>query len=148
VTSCYLEVFAVYARLPLPDVAGPGGSRGLDSRFGEVELAHHGCPAGSVAEVASVPQAEHREDGGIVLADGFRQPICYGVEITEYPVVSGQSAGSAEGIGLELLDGQTVAEVAAFRLWGNWGRCGLVRLARGGGGREWSRAPGGRPGKF
>jgi len=118
------------------------------TRFGEVEFAHHGCPAGSVAEVASVPQAEHREDGGIVLADGFRQPICYGVEITEYPVVSGQSAGSAEGIGLELLDGQTVAEVAAFRLWGNWGRCGLVRLARGGGGREWSRAPGGRPGKF
>jgi len=44
---------------------------------------------------------------GIVLADGFRQPICYGVEITEYPVVSGQSAGSAEGIGLELVDGQT-----------------------------------------
>ena len=43
----------------------------------------------------------------IVLADGFRQPICYGVEITEYPVVSGQNAGSAEGIGLELLDGQT-----------------------------------------
>ncbi len=102
----------------------------------EVEFAHHGCPAGSVAEVASVPQAEHREDGGIVLADGFRQPICYGVEITEYPVVSGQSAGSAEGIGLELLDGQTVAEVAAFRLWGSWGRCGLVRLARDGGGRE------------
>ena len=99
----------------------------------EVEFAHHGCPAGSVAGVASVPQAEHREDGGIVLADGFRQPICYGVEITEYPVVSGQSAGSAEGIGLE---GQTVAEVAAFRLWGNWGRCGLVRLARGGGARE------------
>lgn len=67
---------------------------------------------------------------------GFRQPICYGVEITEYPVVSGRSAGSAEGIGLELLDGQTVAEVAAFRLWGSWGRCGLVRLARDGGGRE------------
>jgi len=83
------------------------GSRGLDSRFGEVEFAHHGSPAGSVAEVASVPQAEHREDAGIVLADGFRQPICYGVEITEYPVVSGQSAGSAEGIGLELVDGQT-----------------------------------------
>lgn len=95
----------------------------------EVEFVHHGC----------------REDGGIVLADGFRQPVCYGVEITEYPVVSGQSAGSAEGIGLELLDGQTVAEVAAFRLWGNWGRCGLVRLARGVGGREWSSAPGGRP---
>jgi hypothetical protein len=88
----------------------------------EVEFAHHGCPAGSVAEVASVPQAEHRGAGGIVLADGFRQPICYGVEITEYPVVSGRSAGSAEGIGLELLDGQTVAEVAAFRLWGSWRR--------------------------
>jgi len=44
---------------------------------------------------------------GIVLADGFRQPICYGVEITEYSVVSGQSAGSAEGIGLELVDGET-----------------------------------------
>jgi hypothetical protein len=40
-------------------------------------------------------------------ADGFLQPICYGVEITEYPVVCGQSAGSAEGIGLELVDGQT-----------------------------------------
>ena len=77
VTSCYLEVFAVYARLPLLDVAGPGvGAVGWHSRFGEVEFAHHGCPAGSVAEVASVPQAEHREDGGIVLADGFRQPIC------------------------------------------------------------------------
>ena len=63
--------------------------------------AMHGCPAGSVAGVASEPQAEHREDGGIVLADGFRQPICYGVEIAEYPVVSGQSAGSAEGIGLD-----------------------------------------------
>ena len=49
----------------------------------EVEFAHHGCPAGRVAGVASLPQAEHREDGGIVLADGFRQPICYGVEITE-----------------------------------------------------------------
>jgi hypothetical protein len=70
----------------------------------------------------------------------------YGVEITEYPVVSDQSAGSAEGIGLELLEGQTVAEVAAFRLWGNWGRCGPVRHTRGGGGREWSSAPGGRPG--
>jgi hypothetical protein len=114
----------------------------------EVEFAHHGCPAGSVAEVASVPRAEHREDGGIVLADGFRQPVCYGVEITEYPLVSGQSAGSAEGIGPEFLDGQTVAEVAAFRLWGNWGRCGLVRLARGGGGREWSCASGGRPAAF
>ena len=34
-----------------------------------------------------------------MLADGFRQPICYGVEITEYPVVSGQSARSAEGSG-------------------------------------------------
>ena len=45
-------------------------------------------------------QAEHREDGGIVLADGFRQPICYGVEIAEYPVVSGPSAGIAAGIGL------------------------------------------------
>ena len=123
------------------------GSRGLDSRFGEVEFAHHGCPAGSVAEVASVPQAEHREDGAIVLADGFRQPICYG-EITEYRVVSGQSAVSAEGIRLELLDGQTVAQVAAFRLSGNWGRCGLVRLARGGGGREWLCASGGRPGAF
>jgi len=82
-----------------------------------------------------------------VLADGFRQPICYGVEITESRVVSG-SAGSAEGIGLELLDGQTVAEVAAFRLWGSWGRCGLVRLARDGGGREWSCASGGRPEAF
>ena len=81
-----------------------------------------------------------------MLADGFRQSICYGVEITEYSVVvSGQSAGSGEGIGLE---GQTVAEVAAFRLWGNWGRGGLVRLARGGGGREGSSAPGGRPGAF
>ena len=38
------------------------------------------------------------------------------------------------------------AEVAAVRLWGNWGRCGLVRLARGVGGREWSCASGGRPG--
>ena len=47
----------------------------------EVEFAHHGCPAGRVVGVASVPQAEHREDGGIVLADGFRQPICYGVEV-------------------------------------------------------------------
>src|ERR1700722_16932329 len=35
-----------------------------------------------------------------------------------------------------------------FRLWGKWGRCGLVRLARGGGGREWSCASGGRPGAF
>ena len=34
-----------------------------------------------------------------MLADGSRQPICYGVEITEYPVVSGQSAVSAEAIG-------------------------------------------------
>ena len=42
-----------------------------------------------------------------MLADGFRHPICYGVEITEYTVVSGHSAGSAEGIGLELVDGQT-----------------------------------------
>jgi hypothetical protein len=98
------------------------GSRGLDSRFEEVEFAHHGCPAGSVAEVASVPQAEHRDDGGIVLADGSRQPICYGVEITEYPVVSGKSAGSAEGIGLELLGGQTVADVAAS----DYGEIGVV----------------------
>jgi hypothetical protein len=34
--------------------------------------------SGSVAGVASVPQAEHREDGKIVLDDGFRQPICDG----------------------------------------------------------------------
>jgi hypothetical protein len=33
----------------------------------------------------------------------FDSQSCYGVEITEYPVVSGQSAGSAEGIGLELV---------------------------------------------
>jgi hypothetical protein len=79
---------------------------------------------------------------------GFRQPICYGVEIIGYRVVSGQSAVSAERIGLELPDGQTVAQVAAFRLWGNWGRCGLVRLARGGGGHEWSCASGARPGAF
>ena len=66
VTSGHLEVFAVYARLPLPDVALTlCGSCGLDSRFREVEFAHHGCPVASVAEVASVPQAEHREDGGI-----------------------------------------------------------------------------------
>ena len=82
----------------------------LGSRFGEVEFAHHGYPA----EVASVPQAEHREDSGIVQPDGFRQPICDGVEITEYPVVSGQTAGSADGIGLELLDGQTVAELSDY----------------------------------
>ena len=80
-----------------------------------------------------------------MLAADFRRPICYSVEITEHPVVSGESAGSAEGIGLE---GQTVAEVAAFRLWGNWDRCGPVRHARGGGGREWSCASGGRPGAF
>jgi len=33
-------------------------------------------------------------------------------------------------------------------LWGNWGRCGLARLARGVGGREWSCASRGRPGVF
>ncbi len=34
-----------------------------------------------------------------MLADGFRQPICYGVEINEYPVVSGQSAGAPKESG-------------------------------------------------
>src|SRR5262249_3485913 len=35
-----------------------------------------------------------------------------------------------------------------FRRWGNWGHFGLVRLARGGDGHEWSSASGGRPRKF
>src|SRR5262249_10622530 len=51
--------------------------------------------------------------------DGFRQPICYGVEITAYPVVSARAQGSGEGIGLE---GQTVAEVAAS----DYGEIGVV----------------------
>jgi hypothetical protein len=52
------------------------------------------------ASAHSDPESEERSE----LNSNFRladQPICYGVEITEYPVVSGQSAGSAEGIGLE-----------------------------------------------
>ena len=55
------------------------------------------------------------------------------------------NSGSTEGVGLELLDEQTVAEVVAFRLWGTWGRRVLVQLARGVGGRERSSAPGRAP---
>jgi hypothetical protein len=98
VTSCYLEVFAALCEAPLPDLAGPGvGAVGWIHASGRLSLRITIAPAGSVAEVASVPQAEHRKDGGILLADGFPEPVCDGVEITEYPVVSGQSAGSAEG---------------------------------------------------
>ena len=99
--------FAVYTRLPLPDVAGPGvGAVGLDSRFGEVSLritvARGECCGGRVRTTGGASRGWRDRAG-----HGFRQPICYGVEITEYPVVSGPSAGSAEGIGLELVDGQT-----------------------------------------
>lgn len=56
-------------------------------------------PSGECCGGRALPQAEHREDGGIVRAYGFREPVWYGVEITEYPVVKARAPGAPKESG-------------------------------------------------